>query len=97
MAVAYRRARVHWQAVSRGLENLRGGFARFGRFRKGSIAVKVALMVAAPMILIDAAIDIGRWLHESSQAVAANDAAVPCQQMKDENRVAQTDCWRGAD
>ncbi len=97
MAVACRRTRVHWQAVSRRLANLRGGFARFERCRKGSIAIKVALMVAAPMILIDSAVNIGRWLHEGSQAVAANDAAVPYQKMKDENRVAQTDCWRGAD
>ncbi|MFA9442152.1 MAG: hypothetical protein ACERIG_01010 [Hyphomicrobium sp.] len=97
VADACRRARVHWQAVSNGLEDLRGGLACFGRCRKGSIAIKVALMVAAPMILIDAAVNIGRWLHEGSQVVEASDSTVPCQQMKDEYRVAQTDCRRVAD
>ena len=97
MAVACRRTRGHWQAASRRLANLRGGFARLERCRKGSIAIKVALMVAAPMILIDASVNIGRWLHEGSQVVEASDSTVPCQQMKDEYRVAQTDCRRGVD
>jgi hypothetical protein len=65
--------------------------------RKGSTAIKVALMVATPMILIDASVNIGRWLHEGSQVVEASDSTVPCQQMKDEYRVSQTDCRRGAD
>ena len=56
MAVTYRRARAHWQSVFKGLNTLRGGLAEFGPDRKGSIALKVALIFAGPMILIDTAV-----------------------------------------
>ena len=58
MVVADRHTSAHWQSVPKVHKKLRRGLADFAQDRKGSSAIKVALMVFGPMILLDAAIGL---------------------------------------
>ena len=60
MTVANRRTRAHWQLVSMELKNNLRGLVKFGQDRNGSIALKFALMVAGPMVFIDAVVGFFR-------------------------------------
>ena len=60
MTVANRRTRAHWQLVSMELKKSLRGLAKFGQDRNGSIALKFALMVAGPMVFIDAVVGFFR-------------------------------------
>ena len=55
MAVAYKYTRAHWQSVSKVQKKIRCGIAKFAQDRKGTVAIKIALIVLGPMILVDAA------------------------------------------
>ena len=58
MAIADRHTRAHWQSVPKVHKKPRPGLADFAQDRKGSIAIKIALMVFGPMILLDAAVGL---------------------------------------
>ncbi len=58
MAVANRHTRAHWKSVPKVHKKPRRGLADFAQDRKGSIAIKIALIVFGPMILVDAAVGL---------------------------------------
>ncbi len=58
MAVVERHTRAHWRSVQKLHKKLRRGLADFAQDRKGTIAIKVALMVFGPMVLLDAVIGL---------------------------------------
>jgi hypothetical protein len=58
MAVVDRDTSAQWQPIPIVHKRGRFGLADFARDRKGSAAVRVALMVFGPMILLDAAIGL---------------------------------------
>ena len=60
MTVANRRTRAHWQLVSMELKKNLRGLVKFGQDRNGSIVLKFALMVAGPMVFIDAVVGFFR-------------------------------------
>jgi len=58
MAVVDRHTRAHWQSVPKVHKKLRRGLADFAQDRKGSIAIKLSLIVFGPMVLVDAFIGL---------------------------------------
>ncbi len=58
MAIADRHTRAHWQSVPKVHKKLRRGLADFAQDRKGSIAIKLSLIVFGPMVLVDAFIGL---------------------------------------
>ena len=58
MAVADRHTRAHWRSVQKVHSKLRRGLADFAQDRKGTIAIKIALIVFGPMVLLDADVSL---------------------------------------
>jgi hypothetical protein len=58
MAVANRHTRAHRQSVPKVRKKPRRGLADFAQDRKGSVAIKLGLIVFGPMILLDAFIGL---------------------------------------
>ena len=58
MAVANRHTRAHRQSVPKVHKKPRRGLADFAQDRKGTVAIKLGLVVFGPMILLDAFIGL---------------------------------------
>ncbi len=58
MAIADRHTRAHWQSVPKVHKKPRRGLADFAQDRKGTVAIKISLMVFGPIVVLDTLIGL---------------------------------------